>query len=120
VTATRSGSTFSLTFKASGTPTDAKGRMTYTEPSGYTFSGDVTCYYQQGNMAVMTGRVTEEKPFSTGTTGPILRPEVAAVLFDWLAVLDKPEPAPPMEWLEAIHKSDHSQESWHSERASAA
>jgi len=68
VTATRAGSSpFYLKFRASGIPTDARGQFSYQEPSGYTISGEVTCYYQEGNRAVMTGPVTEETPFSTGT-----------------------------------------------------
>ena len=58
--------TAQLSFKASGTPTQAKGHFTYQEPRGYTVKGKVTCYYQEGNRAVLTGPV-REKPFTTGT-----------------------------------------------------
>jgi len=55
-----SGGPFKLRFKASGTTTEARGHFAYTEPSGYTLRGDVTCYYQVGNRAVFTGPVTYE------------------------------------------------------------
>jgi len=54
------GGPFGLTFKADGTATKAKGNFTYTEPGGYTVSGKVTCYHQEGNRAVFTGPVTKE------------------------------------------------------------
>jgi hypothetical protein len=61
VTATRSGmSPFYLTFAASGTPSHAQGGFRYKEPGGYTVTGKVTCYYQKGKRAVMTGPVTNE------------------------------------------------------------
>jgi hypothetical protein len=62
VTAERAGSgPYSLKFKASGDPNKATGEFTYREPSGYTVTGKVTCYYQEGNRAVMTGPVTKER-----------------------------------------------------------
>jgi hypothetical protein len=61
VTAERSGSgPFELRFNAGGTPTKAHGTFTYQEPAGYTVSGKVTCYHQEGNRAVFTGPVTKE------------------------------------------------------------
>ena len=62
VTAARAGTgPFSLKFNAGGTTTKAHGQFTYREPQGYTVSGKVTCYYQEGNMAVFTGPVTKEQ-----------------------------------------------------------
>jgi len=62
VTAYRLGSgPYSLSVNASGTPNKASGGFIYTEPSGYFVSGKVTCYYQEGNRAVMTGPVTRER-----------------------------------------------------------
>ena len=62
VTADRLGNgPFYLKFTASGNPASANGTFTYREPTGYTVSGKVTCFYEQGNRAVMTGPVTKEK-----------------------------------------------------------
>jgi hypothetical protein len=61
VTAQRAeNSPYKLKFEAGGTPTKAHGTFTYTEPFGYTVSGKVTCYHQEGNRAVFTGPVTKE------------------------------------------------------------
>jgi hypothetical protein len=54
------GGPFQLKFSAGGTPTNAHGTFTYQEPQGYTVSGQVTCYHQEGNRAVFTGPVTKE------------------------------------------------------------
>jgi hypothetical protein len=61
VTAHREGNgPYQLKFSAGGTPTNAHGTVTYQEPAGYTFSGKVTCYHQEGGRAVFTGPVTKE------------------------------------------------------------
>ena len=54
------GSGDKLKFSAGGTPTQADGTVRYKESTGYTFSGEVTCYYQEGNRAVFTGPITKE------------------------------------------------------------
>ncbi len=53
------GGPFQLKFKAGGT-TRAHGTFAYREPGGYTVSGRVTCYHQEGHRAVFTGPVTDE------------------------------------------------------------
>jgi hypothetical protein len=55
------GGPFSLTFSAGGTEKKANGTFTYREPQGYTVSGKVTCYHQEGTRAVFTGPVTKER-----------------------------------------------------------
>lgn len=55
------GGPFSLNFSAGGTESKAHGKFTYREPQGYTVSGKVTCYHQEGSRAVFTGPVTKER-----------------------------------------------------------
>jgi hypothetical protein len=62
------GGPFSLSFNAGGTPTKAHGHFTYAEPQGYTVSGKVTCYHQEGTRAVFTGPVTKERNPDNNTT----------------------------------------------------
>lgn len=47
-----------LGFSAAGTPTSASGAVTYVNGSGKYFAGDVTCYYQSGKEAGISGTVT--------------------------------------------------------------
>lgn len=52
------GVTIDLTFNAVPTKNGVKGHVSYAASNGNSFTGDVTCYEQDGNSGVLSGPIT--------------------------------------------------------------